>query len=328
MKMHYSHRLSGGRIAQIVGAFVLVPLLGLAVVGIFMAKAEHLFDEKYLLHSTISKSYGLEPGAPVMMNGVPIGTVKAVEFNDAGRIDVTLQLLKRYQGMIREDSIATFAKSGILVGQTQVDIAMGNSSQPALADGAILKAAEPRDYAELANEVKPLLESVQRTLQRVEDITKEVQTTVQTGERVLNNVEQSTKELPAIVASVQRSAGSVEKVTASLPEITGSVRKTLVTVDRIALDVRATTAKLPAVMDSAQEAVNNLKATTESIKIISKDIPPIVRTAHATLDDVNMILSGAKKTFPVSSFVKNAEPQAAERAANGLRSLRGDRVGR
>src|SRR5574341_1248970 len=102
MKMHYSHRLSGGNVARIVGAFVMIPLLGLIVVGIFMAKAEHLFEEKYLLHSTIGKSYGLEPGAPVMMSGVPIGTVKAVEFNDAGRIDVTLQLLKRYQGMVRE----------------------------------------------------------------------------------------------------------------------------------------------------------------------------------------------------------------------------------
>jgi ABC-type transporter Mla subunit MlaD len=328
MKMHYSHRLSGGHVAQIVGAFVVIPLLGLVVVGIFMAKAEHLFEEKYLLHSTLSKSYGLEPGAPVMMSGVPIGTVKAVEFNNAGRIDVTLQLLKRFQGMVREDSVATVAKSGVLMGQTQVHLAMGDSSKPVLADGAILKATEPRDYAELVNEVKPLLESVQRTLLRVEEVTKDVQITVQTGGRALSHVEQSTKELPEIVASVKRSAGSVEKATATLPEITSSVKKTLAVVDRIALDVRATTAKLPAVADSAQEAVNNIKATTESIKAVSRDVPPIVRTAHATLNDVNQIITGAKKTFPVSSFIKNAEPQAAERATNGLRSLRGDQVGR
>ncbi len=328
MKMHYSHRLSGGRIAQIVGAFVVVPLLGLVVVGIFMAKTEHLFEEKYQLHSTLSQSYGLEPGAPVLMSGIPIGTVKAVEFAETGKIDVTLQLLTRYQAMVRQDSVATFAKLGVLMGQTQVTIAMGDPGKPVLNDGATIRATEPRDYAELVDEVRPLLQSVQRTLARVEDVTKDVQAMVQTGGRVLTDVEQSAKELPEIMASVHRSAGSVEKATASLPEITGSVKKTLAVVDRITVDVRTTTAKLPAIADSAQEVVNNLKATTESIKVISKDLPPIVRTAHATLDDVNMILTGAKKTFPVSTFVKNAEPPAAERGASGLRSLRGDQVSR
>jgi phosphotransferase system glucose/maltose/N-acetylglucosamine-specific IIC component len=43
MKMHYSHQLSPDRIAQIVGAFIMVPLLVLVVAGIFMAKAEHMF---------------------------------------------------------------------------------------------------------------------------------------------------------------------------------------------------------------------------------------------------------------------------------------------
>ena len=104
MKMHYSHQLAPNRIAQIVGAFVLVPLLVLVFAGIFMAKAEHLFDRKYLLTSSLSKSYGLEPGAPVVVSGIRIGRVEQVDLNERGTVNLVLQLLVRYPwpGNVRE----------------------------------------------------------------------------------------------------------------------------------------------------------------------------------------------------------------------------------
>lgn len=328
MKLHYSHQLSSARIAQVVGTFVVVPLCGLIVVGIFMAKAEHLFEEKYVLHTGLSQSYGLEPGASVLISGIPIGRVAAVEFSDQGTIDATLQLLTRYQGKVREDSVASIAKSGLFMGQPQVAITMGSQDKPVLLDGGTINAVEPRDLAELVTDVKPVLESVQRTLLRVEEIAKDVQASVRTGGEVLSHVDQATRELPAVVASVQRAVGSVERATGALPEITGSVKKTLAAVDGAVGDVRAATRKLPAVMDVAQDAVQNIKAATESMKVMTKDMPRLVRNADAVMDDVTLIVRGAKKTFPVSTFVKNAEPGIAGRSENGLRSLRGDQLGR
>jgi phospholipid/cholesterol/gamma-HCH transport system substrate-binding protein len=326
MKMHYAHSMSWGRIAQIVGAFVMIPLAGLVVVGIFMAKAEHLFEEKYILVSTLTKSYGLEPGMPVLMSGIRIGRVQEVAFDEKGAIHLALQLLTQYQDKIRADSVASLNKSGVLVGQTQVQIVMGSREQPVLQDGATIKVVEPRDMAEMMDEVRPVLAAVQRTLLRVEDITKDVHAAVQTGGQVLVNVEKATRELPVVVASVQRTAASVEKTTASLPDLTASIKKTVTTVDHIAGDVRAVTGKLPAVTDSAKEAVDNIKAATESVKNLAREMPPLVRTASTTLEDVNTIIRGAKKTFPVSTMIKNAEPREAGRSGSGLQSLRGDQI--
>jgi len=328
MKMHYAHSMSWGRIAQIVGAFVMIPLAGLIVVGIFMAKAEHLFEEKYILTTTLTKSYGLEPGMPVLMSGIRIGRVQEVAFDEKGTIHVALQLLAQYQSKIRTDSVASFGKSGMLVGQTQVQIVMGSVDKPVLQDGATITVAEPRDMADMMDEIKPVLASVQRTLLRVEEITKDVHTAVQTGGQVLVNVERATKELPTVVSSVQRTAAAVERTTSSLPDLTASIKKTVGTLDHIAGDVRAVTGKLPAVTDSAQEAVNNIKAATESVKNLAKEMPPLVRTANATLEDVNTIVRGAKKTFPVSTMIKNAEPKETGRTGSGLQSLRGDQVSR
>jgi phospholipid/cholesterol/gamma-HCH transport system substrate-binding protein len=326
MKMHYAHSMSWGRIAQIVGAFVMIPLAGLIVVGIFMAKAEHLFEEKYILVSTLSKSYGLEPGMPVLMAGIPIGRVQEVAFDEKGAIHVALQVRRQYQEKIRTDSVASVGKSGMLVGQTQVQIAMGSKDQPMLQDGATITVVEPRDVADMMDEIKPVLASVQRTLLRVEEITNSMHAAVQTGGQVMVNVERATRELPVVVASVQRTAASVEKTTSSLPDLTASIKKTVATLDHIASDVRLVTGKLPAVTESAQEAVNNIRAATESVKNLAKEMPPLVRTANATLEDVNTIVRGAKKTFPVSTMIKNAEPKDAVRTGSGLQSLRGDHI--
>jgi phospholipid/cholesterol/gamma-HCH transport system substrate-binding protein len=335
MKMHYSHKLLPRRISQIAGLFILIPLVGLVILGLFMAKSEQVFEKKYRLHSRLSQSYGLEPGAPVMISGVPIGRVESVEFTDTGTIDVTLQLRQRYKKLVRGDSAISIEKSGVLVGQTQVAVQIGTTGTPALEDGAMIKAVEPQDFKAMLAEFKPALESVKAALLRLDDLTKDIQGTVQTGTRTLAHVEETTKELPAVVASVQRTvasvertAGNVERTAAGLPEITGMVRKTLGRVDLAVADMRGATEKLPAIVGDAQAAVNNIKSTTENLKGVSRQATPLLRTAHATLDDVHTIIRGAKRTFPVSMFVANAGPGVPEQTETGLVSLRGKQPAR
>ncbi len=326
MKMHYAHSLSSSRIAQIVGLFVLLPLLGLVVVGWFMAKAEHLFERKYHLRASLSKSYGLEPGAPVMMLGFQIGRVEQVDLNESGIVDVSMQMLSRYQSMVREDSEASVVKSGVIVGQTQIDIAMGTPEKPALADGAAIRASEPKDIGDLVNEMQPVLDAVKKTLLRVEEITKDLHTTVQTGGRALGQVEQAAQELPAMMSTLQRTVTSVERTAASLPEITVSVKKSLALVDQIAGDVKTTTGKLPSVIESAQDTVKNVKTLTESVNSVTRELTPLLQTAQTTMDDVNTIVRGAKNTFPISRFVKNADALPSGTSSPGFTSLRGDRL--
>lgn len=328
MKIHYSHSLSSSRIAQIVGAFVLIPLIVLVLVGLFMAKAQHVFERKYHLRTSLSKSYGLEPGSPVLVSGIPVGRVEVVDLNARGTVDVLLQLRARYQELVREDSELGITKSGVLVGQAQVEIGKGSQNKAALPDGAVLKAVEPRDLGELVNEVRPVLDAVKHALLRVEEITRDVQTTIQTGGRALGQVEQATRELPAMITSVQRTVTSVEQTVASLPKITGSINKSLALVDGIARDVKVTTGKLPAIIDSAQSTVQSVKTLTEAVKGVTEELVPLLETAQVTMNDVSTIVRGAKQTFPISRFVRNAGESSAARMSQGISSLRGDQLDR
>lgn len=329
MAMHYSHQLSSGRLAQIVGTFVLIPLFILAVAGFWMSKSEHLFDSTYDVRASLSKSYGLEPGSPVVVSGIPIGRVKQVDLNDRGTVDVQLQLLTRYQEMVKDNSELRITKSGVVMGQTQVDIGMGTSGSPILADGATMRVVEPRDIGDLINEIEPVLMAVKQTLLRVETITQDLQGGLKAGSKALEQVAQATHDLPAVVASVQRTVASIEQTAQTLPAMTGSIQRTLGVVDRVTADVQRTTNKLPAILDSAHSTLTSVKRLSDSVGEVSQEMLPVIQTAHTTLSDVSILVRGAKQTFPFNRFAQNAGPTPKSQAApssSGSQSLRGDQL--
>ena len=113
-------------------------------------------------------------------------------------------------------------------------------------------------------------------------------------------------------------------VASEVPALAANVRKTLNRVGDVVEDVKASTAKLPAM-------VENLKAATEDLKgLIHNDVPPLVSSVQGSMDDVNEILAGAKKTFPISVFAAKGRAARAEEntatATAGLRSLRADEL--
>jgi phospholipid/cholesterol/gamma-HCH transport system substrate-binding protein len=328
--MHYSHRLSQARIHQIVGWFVIVPVLILGAILFVVAKSENLFEEKYSITTVLSEGYGLKPGQPVVLLGIQIGRVSKVEFTEQNDAKLTLEILKKHQQKVRANSMAKVGKSGGFVGEPQVEITVGNKSKPVVPDGGHIEAEEPFNVAELLAEVKPLVETVKKTLARVEQITQDVHATVKTGNETLGQVKEASTRLPATLENVKQTTATVRDAArataAELPAITAGARRSMDRVGDVVEDVKATTAKLPAVVDSAKGAVDNVKALTDDLKgIVRQDVPTLVRSAQGTVEDVNEILSGAKKTFPLSVFAaKGRAAQSEEPASVAPRSLRKD----
>jgi phospholipid/cholesterol/gamma-HCH transport system substrate-binding protein len=324
--MHYSHRLPQARIQQIVGWFIIVPVIIVGAVLYEVSKNENLFEEKYELTTVLSEGYGLKPGQPVVMLGIQIGRIAKVEFSEQNDAKVTLRILKKYQEKVRQNSIAKLGKSGGFFGDPQIEITVGNKSLPMVAEDGHLEAEEPFNMAELLAEAKPMLETVKKTLLRVEQITQEVQATVITGHETLQNVKEASSGLPAVLTNVRHATATVREtartVAAEVPALTGGLQKTLNRVGDVVEDVKVSTAKLPEIMDSARGSLDNVKGLTGDLR---GNVPPLMTSVQGTVDDVNEIMAGAKKTFPISTFVGKARSVRIEEGA-GLspRSLRRD----
>ncbi|HEX2056617.1 MAG TPA: hypothetical protein VHF07_08985, partial [Nitrospiraceae bacterium] len=247
-----------------------------------------------------------------------------VDLNERGTVDLVLQLLVRYRNMVKQDSELSISKRGIVVGQTQIEIAGGSADSPILQAGGTIQAVEPKDIGEILNELQPVLAAVKQTLLRVDTITQDVQGAVKAGGRALEQVAAVTEELPALVASVQRTATSVERTVESLPDMTESVKRTLGVMDRVTADVQQATRRLPAIIDSTQDVLQSVKTLSTSVNEMSQELTPVVRTAQTTLADISLLVRGAKQTFPFSRFVQNAGPSSGGAEGAGLKSLRAD----
>ncbi len=323
--MHYTHRLSQARIHQIVGWFVLVPVLILAGVLFVVGKNENLFEEKYKITTVFSEGYGLKVGYPVMLLGLEVGRVDKIEFTDQNNAQFTLNILKKYQDKIRADSKAVVGKAGGLLGEPQIEISPGKKTEPIVPPGGHIESDEPLN---LMAEAKVLLETVGKTLARVDVIAQEVQAAIKTGQATLGHVEEASAGLPELMGNIRDTSATIKQaskdIASEVPGLTASARKSLNRVGDIVEDVKATTAKLPA-------AVENVKAATEDLKgLIHNDVPPLVSSVQGTMDDVSEIMAGAKKTFPISVFASKGRAARAEDSAvpsaAGLRSLRADEL--
>jgi phospholipid/cholesterol/gamma-HCH transport system substrate-binding protein len=325
--MHYVHSISQARIHQIVGWFVLVPVVILGAVLVIVGKNENLFEKKYQVTTVFSEGFGVKEGYPVMLLGLQVGRVGSIEFTEQNNAQFTLRILKKYQDKIRANSVATIGKSGGLFGEPQIEITAGNKSEPIVPDGGHIEADEPLD---LMAEAKTLLDSVTKTLAKADGIAQEVLATVQTGHAALAHVKEASAGLPEVMDNVRETSRTIKQasrdISKEVPALTASARKSLARVGDVVEDVKSSTAKLPA-------AVENVKAATEDLKgLMHNDVPPLLQSAQGTMDDVTEILDGAKKTFPISVFAAKGKAARAEAdgasAGSGLRSLRADELNR
>jgi phospholipid/cholesterol/gamma-HCH transport system substrate-binding protein len=322
--MHYTHRLTQARIHQIVGWFVLVPVLILGAVLFVIGKNENLFEEKYELGTIFSQGFGLKVGYPVVLRGIQIGRISKIEFTDDNQAKFTFQILKKYKEKIRTDSRASIGKQGGFFSEPQIEISPGSKSSAVMEAGAYVKADSPTDFAKLMAEAEPMLNTVKSTLDRVDQITKDIQATVKTGQGMLGQVQEATAGLPKMMADFTESASSIKRtsktVSDEIPSLLASVHATMDQAKETVTAVKDATAGLP-------DIINTTKGITRDVQTLTHDsIPPLVDSVQGTMADVNEILAGAKKTFPISVFATRGRAAGSEQGTgqSGPRSLRSD----
>jgi phospholipid/cholesterol/gamma-HCH transport system substrate-binding protein len=132
-----------------------------------------LFNKKFALHAYLSDGTGLERGADVMLNGVPIGKVSKVSITptlDPTRVvRVDFKIQHRFMTDIPIDSIAALTADNIL-GDKYVNVAAGKSLEH-VADGSEIASLIQNGAFNPAD----LVASLQETLARIDALLTEIQ---------------------------------------------------------------------------------------------------------------------------------------------------------
>jgi len=111
------------RLELTVGAFVLAGLLAVAYLALKIGAGALVGSEPYSIKARFTNSGGLNPGANVLIAGVPVGRVGAVTLNNAD-FSALVELRLNKAVKLPADTIASIKTSG-LIGDKYVALAPG-----------------------------------------------------------------------------------------------------------------------------------------------------------------------------------------------------------
>lgn len=336
MKMHYSHRLSASQKEKIVGLFIIIPIIILLIVFIFIGRTKHFFEEKYKIKAVFKEGEGLKAGIPIILSGVDIGAIKAVQLNEQNQVEAILEIRKVYQNKIRNDSKATVAKAGF-IGEQRIKIYPGSPALPIIPDGGKINVEEGMAIEDIVNRVRPVLENVEKTLNKIAEIAGNIPSTaasdilgniksitedikkgkgsagaILTERELYNNINETVKKADNAMQKINDILVKVDNTSGHLPEITQSIRKEL---PPILEDMRGTlknvkesSVELPAILDSTQKIMKKIEEISARLPAIMENLEKTTNNIKEASEEMPAVASSARESAEdANNIIKGAK---------------------
>ncbi|HXX32570.1 MAG TPA: MlaD family protein [Myxococcaceae bacterium] len=223
------------RIVVRAGLFVGLGLTLLAVVVLLIGKANQVFERQVAYHMYFENVEGLKTDSPVWLGGLEVGRVTAIAFVgdiEDQRIDVKVEVARRFANRIRTDSVARISGRGVL-GDKAIDISIGSAKAEPVPPGGLISSGSSGELTTLLKKGGELLDNavvITRDLRRAvaaysdPSLKDDVAATVASLRGILGRVEkgpgavhallydrQAGEEVPALLARLSSVAARVDR---------------------------------------------------------------------------------------------------------------------
>jgi phospholipid/cholesterol/gamma-HCH transport system substrate-binding protein len=265
-----------------VGVIMLVAVVILTTLLFLMTSSSGLgiFSHKLTVHTYFENSAGLKVGAPVDLQGVTIGTVKAVLVVTDPKykptpVEVVMKIDGKYQKALHKDSKAALSTLGVL-GDTLVDINSQFATGPELEDGDELKTLETPSLTDVVKASQGTIESLNVILAKMNTIVDNLQSGKGSVGKLIND--------PELYDKANATVDELHKLEVNLNNGHGTIGK-LMTDETMYNRLNATAAKL----QNIAEALDRGKGTAG--KLLKDD--SLYNNLNSTLVHANSIMSDA-----------------------------------
>lgn len=270
-----------------VGLLVLVAgIIGMALIFQF-GEMRWLWQRHYTLRLHFEKAPGVERGTPVRKNGVLIGSVSQVSFDDrhaaTGGVDVLVDILEKYP--LRKDSHPMLTRS--LLGDATIEFSPGKSREMHRAD-EIIEGSSSEDPLELVSRIESkmneTLDSFASTSNEWRTVGKNMNSLMDTHRGHLDQViEQAAESLHEFTVAM-KSANQ----TLADPQNQENLRATLAALPEMMEDTRKTIAAIRKSVMTADASLTNL---TEVTAPLAKKSGSIVHKLEGSVGNLELLLS-------------------------------------
>jgi phospholipid/cholesterol/gamma-HCH transport system substrate-binding protein len=195
-----------------VGLFVFVGLALLAVAVIQFSKGTSLFHGTYTLRLHAANVGGLKERAGVLLAGVEVGSVSAINLSDDGKsVIILLSIYKNFK--IYHDARFVIEQSGFL-GDEYVSVIPTTNMLPFLTDGADVDCQEPFNLQEVARSASGFIERIDETAKKLDASVSDLQRVV-LNEQTLTNFSVAVGNLRTFTEQAMGTIGDINAIIAT-----------------------------------------------------------------------------------------------------------------
>jgi phospholipid/cholesterol/gamma-HCH transport system substrate-binding protein len=289
------------RVNEITGTFVLIVVI-LVVAALFMAgRAQRWFAPSHDITVLLPEAgaFGLAAGADVNVMGVRAGWIKRIEVENT-RLLARATIDAKFRPLVRTDSVVELQRAFAIAGDTFLDIQRGEG--PLLPETEVLVARPPPDFmaefeelmAAVRNEVMPLAEQVQDTLEQWGALGADLRGSQQHLAAILESVAGMTAEM----AEGRGTAGRLimdENLADELEKIVQQAGVAMEELRRVLDNLERGTARLPELGDVL---------TAEAM-----DLPMLTMQAKQTLREIEIFFEGLQRHWLVRGYMEPGVPR-------------------
>ena len=296
-----------------VGSFVMLSLLLLAVILLTFSSEQGLFRPRYRLIAYFENVQGLTGGAPVRLAGRDVGTVESVSFapleGNLPPIRVELDVDRSVQERIRSDSSASIGTIGLL-GDKYVEVSMGTPLGRALTNGAEIPTQSPLDLTQAAERGTQAIDNIARLAENVNEAVTQFQ-----GHMGTARIVDSLAAIHAIIEEVRTGEGLLHSLIYDSYQGSGveSIERSLATFEGILEEIARGDGLLHSLIYDSKEDQQFLAETTAASVRLNSILDKIDNGSGsmglfvndpALYEDLRALIGGAKDSFVVRSLIK------------------------
>jgi phospholipid/cholesterol/gamma-HCH transport system substrate-binding protein len=250
-----------------------------ALVFLMSGSTGGFFTGKITLRSYFENAAGIKVGAPVNLEGVTIGNVKAIRIVPTRKltpVEVTMKISKKYLDALHTDSKAGLDTVGVL-GDTVVDIDSKHAVGPVVKDGDELGTTENPNLSDVIKSSQGTIEQLNTILAKVDSLVDSLNTSKGSIGQLINN--------PDLYNKANATVDELQKVAKTVSSGQGTIGK-LLTDESLYNHLNATTAKL----DHITEEIDNGQGTVGKLlkdQTLYNNLNQTVNNANQLLAEIN-----------------------------------------
>ena len=261
-----------------VGVMALVALAILFVLVILLTGNKSLFSKEITVYTFLEDSAAITEGSAVRLNGILVGKISKVGLSGENSpkriIQLDLAIDQDKIPAIPEDSQALIGAENLL-GTKYINIKKGKSGTIIKAGGE-LKSLESKEFQDLVNAAYPLLENVQKIVERIDNLVGMVEQgkgsigKLLTDDALYQRLVGTVAEVQGIAANIGSGNGTIGKLLYD-EALYEDFRATIKRTDAVIADLQAgkgSAGKLlkdPALYDDTRATIAELKKTIAGI---------------------------------------------------------------